>query len=79
MSTTITEVSIGQAVPRFNDGPYFRVAPSDATPKKVFLYCHYCGYTPPDDVPADGGCPKCHGNSWERFALSRRLVPAHMG
>jgi hypothetical protein len=47
-------------------------------PKRVFVLCHYCGYTPPGDVPRDGICPKCRGSSWERFALSERLVPAHM-
>jgi rubrerythrin len=42
--------------------------------KKVFLICHYCGYEPPG-LPASGRCPKCGGHSWERFAISRRLLP----
>ena len=46
-------------------------------PKRVFLICHYCGYGPPD-VPPTGVCPKCHGSSWERYALAEALVPAHM-
>ena len=52
----------------------FRVDPSDAGPKRVFVTCHYCSYSP-DIVPADGICPKCGGRSWERFALSARLLP----
>lgn len=56
----------------------FRVDPSDSGPKVVFLECHYCGYSAEDGLPPSGICPKCGGSSWERFALSRRLVPAHM-
>jgi rubrerythrin len=56
----------------------FRVAPSDSGPKVVFLECHYCGYSATDGLPESGACPKCGGSSWERFALSRRLVPATM-
>ena len=56
----------------------FRVAPSDSGPKIVFLECHYCGYSATDGLPESGICPKCGGSSWERFALSRKLVPAYM-
>ena len=52
----------------------FRVPPSLAGPKKVFVNCHYCGHAV-DVVPHDLVCPKCGGHSWERFALSRRLLP----
>jgi rubrerythrin len=55
----------------------FRIEPSKARPKKIFLNCHYCGYSP-DAVPAGGSCPKCGGRSWERFALARPLIPRHM-
>ena len=51
----------------------FRVPPSMATEKRVFLCCHYCGYSPPD-VPVDGICPKCGGHSWERYALPVKLL-----
>ena len=54
----------------------FRVAPSLAGPKMVLLNCHYCGYDPPDELPLDGICPKCGGSSWERFAISKRLLVA---
>lgn len=53
----------------------FRVPPSQAGPKSVFVTCHYCGYSPSGEVPTGGMCPKCGGYSWERFALSRRLLP----
>jgi len=56
----------------------FRVAPSDSMPKRVFVLCHYCGYSPPADVPKGGICPKCHGMSWERYAMPEPLVPRHM-
>ena len=56
----------------------FRVPPSSAGPKKVFLNCHYCGYAPPHELPDGGVCPKCGGSSWERFALSTYLLPEHM-
>lgn len=56
----------------------FRVPPSDSGPKKVFIDCHYCGYTPTDMATLRGPCPKCGGSSWERFAKHVKLVPAHM-
>jgi len=52
----------------------FRVPPSQAGPKRVFLNCHYCGYEP-SVVPDSGVCPKCGGHSWERFTVSARLLP----
>ena len=67
-----------EALIEVRDLATFRVQPNKAKPKKVFLDCHYCGYSPPDGIPIDGGCPKCGGSSWDRFALARNLVPAHM-
>lgn len=32
------------------------------------LQCHNCGYEPEDSVVAPKVCPKCHGESFERFA-----------
>lgn len=60
------------------DRQRFRVEPSKSRPKRVFLNCHYCGYAPPDGDLRGHCCPKCGGSSWERFALSERLVPQHM-
>jgi len=52
----------------------FRVPPSQAQPKHVFTTCHYCGHDP-GVIPADTVCPKCGGHSWERNAISVRLLP----
>ncbi len=49
------------------------VPASLATPKKVFVTCHYCSYSP-SVLPESGRCPKCGGQSWQRYALSRRLL-----
>lgn len=32
------------------------------------LQCRCCGFEPEDAVVAPRVCPKCHGESWERFA-----------
>ena len=32
------------------------------------LQCHNCGYEPDAFVSAPRICPKCRGESWERFA-----------
>ena len=64
----------GRRRPGAKEVLHFRVPPSLAGPKCVFLTCHYCGYDPPV-VPTNGMCPKCGGHSWERYALSARLVP----
>ncbi len=56
----------------------FRVPPSEARPKRVFVLCHYCGFSPPEGVPESGTCPKCGGSSWERYTLAEPLVPRHM-
>jgi rubrerythrin len=43
------------------NSPHHRVA--------VFqLQCRSCGYEPEDVVTPPKLCPKCHGESWERFA-----------
>jgi rubrerythrin len=55
----------------------FRVAPSDATPKRLFVACKSCGYDP-EVIPASGVCPKCGSHSWERFTLPEKLIPKHM-
>lgn len=60
--------------PKIPDERRFRVPPSLSMPKRVFLCCRCCGYDPPT-VPDNGACPKCGGHSWQRYALSRRLVP----
>lgn len=32
------------------------------------LQCRYCGYEPDNAVIAPKVCPKCRGETWERFA-----------
>lgn len=32
------------------------------------LQCRCCGFEPEGAVTPPRLCPKCHGNSWERFA-----------
>ena len=32
------------------------------------LQCHSCGYEAENAVVPPRMCPKCHGESWERFA-----------
>ena len=32
------------------------------------LQCRSCGFEPEDVVTPPKLCPKCHGESWERFA-----------
>ena len=32
------------------------------------LQCRCCGYEPEDTVTAPKVCPKCHGETFERFA-----------
>jgi rubrerythrin len=32
------------------------------------IQCRCCGFEPEDAVIAPSHCPKCHGQSWERFA-----------
>ena len=40
-----------------------------AKPVTMFtLQCRCCGYEPQDVVVPPRLCPKCHGESWERFA-----------
>ena len=79
MTITVTGMSLNEALADIRERKRFRVAPSEATPKKVFLNCHYCGYAPGGRVPSTGACPKCGGSSWERFTVSRRLLPKTVG
>lgn len=63
---------------RLPDHLRFRVPPSLARPKRMFIWCRACSYSPPGDVPVGGVCPKCGGGAWERFCLPEPLVPEHM-
>ena len=78
MSELLAPPTLSEILADMRNMRRFRVAPSDAAPKKVMLHCHYCGYAPYGDVPEKGACPKCGGSSWERFTVSRRLLPKSM-
>jgi hypothetical protein len=52
-------------------GQFLTYDPFLVPPKRteVFqLQCRSCGFEPDDMVVAPKVCPKCHGESWERFA-----------
>ena len=54
-----------------SDGHYATYDPFRTTPARVEVFqlqCHNCGFEPQDTVVAPKVCPKCHGESWERFA-----------
>ncbi len=78
MSSMFSSAPVDATADELHDIVRFRVAPSNAMPKKIFVNCHYCGYSPAGNIPVGGVCPKCLGSSWERFALSRRLIPEYM-
>ena len=78
MPRAISAAKMRELLLEVRDRRRFRVPPSKATPKRLFISCHYCSYSPDRGVPKSGVCPKCGGSSWERYALSRRLVPPHM-
>ena len=52
-------------------GHYVTYDPFRSTPARVEVFqlqCRSCGFEPQDSVVAPKVCPKCHGESWERFA-----------
>jgi len=57
---------------RFESGGHFATYdPFASAPSRVTVFqmqCRCCGYEPEDTVVAPRICPKCHSQSWERFA-----------
>jgi rubrerythrin len=54
-----------------SQGQFLTYDPKHAAAERqnVFsLQCRSCGFEPQDVVVAPRVCPKCHGESWERFA-----------
>ena len=52
-------------------GQFATYDPFAHTPQQVAVFtlqCRHCGYEPEDVVVPPRLCPKCHGQSWERFA-----------
>lgn len=36
--------------------------------------CHYCGFSPPDELSPPRRCPKCGGAAWDRFVRPGSLL-----
>lgn len=63
-------MSIG--MDRFSsEGQFLTYDPFVRTNARISVFqmqCRSCGFEPEDTVVAPRVCPKCHGESWERFA-----------
>ncbi len=54
-----------------SEGHFATYNPYRATVQRVTVFqiqCRSCGFEPEGVVTAPKLCPKCHGESWERFA-----------
>ena len=54
-----------------SEGNFATYDPFNRAPERVAIFtmqCRSCGFEPDDAVIAPRVCPKCHGESWERFA-----------
>jgi len=54
-----------------SEGQFATFDPYQETNSRVAVFqlqCRCCGFEPEDAVVAPRVCPKCHGESWERFA-----------
>lgn len=52
-------------------GHYQTYEPFAAVAQRVMVFqlqCRCCGYEPENVVTPPKMCPKCHGETWERFA-----------
>ena len=53
------------------DGQFLTYDPFRQATGRVSVFqmqCRACGFEPEDSVVAPRVCPKCHSESWERFA-----------
>jgi hypothetical protein len=53
-----------------SQGQFATYDPFAQTPRRVAIFtlqCRLCGFEPEDAVVPPKVCPKCHGQSWERF------------
>ena len=53
-----------------SEGTFATYNPFEAAVQRVAIFqiqCRCCGFEPEDAVTAPRLCPKCHGNSWERY------------
>jgi len=54
-----------------SEGHFATYDPFQSSPTRVTVFqlqCRRCGFEPEDVVVAPKYCPKCHSESWERFA-----------
>lgn len=54
-----------------SEGQFKTYDPFASAPSRVTVFqlqCRCCGFEPDDVVVAPRVCPKCHGETWERFA-----------
>ena len=54
-----------------SEGHFLTYNPIQRATDRVAIFtiqCRCCGFEPDDTVVAPKLCPKCHGESWERFA-----------
>jgi len=54
-----------------SEGQFPTHDPNENLPRRVMVFhtqCRSCGFEPDDVVTPPRVCPKCHGESWERFA-----------
>jgi len=54
-----------------SEGHFATYNPFQALPTQASVFtlqCRSCGFEPEGVVTAPRLCPKCHGNTWERFA-----------
>jgi rubrerythrin len=54
-----------------SEGQFLSYDAFRSTPQRVAVFqmqCRCCGFEPEDAVVAPRVCPKCHAESWERFA-----------
>jgi len=53
-----------------SEGRFVTYDPFRSAPNRVAIFtlqCGRCGYEPDDVVSVPHACPKCHGDTWERF------------
>lgn len=62
-------MSIG--MDRFASEGHFATYDPFKAPERAMIFqvqCRSCGFEPEDVVVPPRCCPKCHGESWERYA-----------
>ena len=54
-----------------SEGHFATYNPFEAQVQRIAIFqiqCRCCGFEPEGAVTAPRLCPKCHSNSWERYA-----------